>query len=337
MTEPRPEPARPTAPDPKLLAEVARAAGGIVGWPSGTEVEWEVGERVDRRRSSLFLIRAVDPPGTPVDAYYKVLHLPIRDPARLHRWEKEAAEGLSRTRMLDQELARLVAGHPITFSQTLVVEPSSLTHVTLGVEGEAFGKAWRHTVTRARRQRILENLRLIGRAAALIEQCSPEPVEVDDSDVQRSIDKRLTRMRRALAEPTLTALARRMEELDPVTLNKPGGLIYVHGDFSSSNVLIRQGGIGLIDFSWTPELRGYDVARFAFRVEYDTVTSHSWADASVSALLEGYGDPDLRQSPNWLALRVPWLLKIVELGRETRFDRYSVRARRAMKEIESIL
>jgi hypothetical protein len=308
----------------------------MFGWPSTGGVEWEVAPRLDRRRSTVFALRAVYPTGHDLSVFYKVLRPSGTDIESPHSWHRAVAEGLARTERLDHELAQLLAEEPITFSRTLLIDIPSSTHLTIGVEGEPLGKTWRHTLTGSRRQRAMDYMWLVGRAASLIEQCTVTSPEVDRDEVDRIAGKTRRRISRALPESMADELASRLKELELETFGK-GDLVYAHGDVSSTNLLVREGAIGLIDFAWSPRLRGFDVARFAYRLEYDTVTGRTWAEAAVSALLEGYGHPDFRRSPNWLALRVPWLLKIIALGSGSRFDRYSQRARRAMAEIESIL
>jgi hypothetical protein len=271
-----------------------------------------------------------------VPVFYKVLFPAPIDLESPKRWEQAVAEGLARTEGLDGELARRLDGEPITFSQTLLVDIPSSTHITLGVEGEPFGKAWRHALGGARKRRALESLGLAGRAAALIEECTTTPPEVGRQEFDRITEKTRRRLGRAMPDVMAGKVASRLEELEAETFGK-GDFVYAHGDVSSTNLLVREGAIGLIDFAWAPRLRGFDVARFAYRLEYDTVTTRAWADAAVNALLNGYGDPDFNRSPSWLALRVPWLLKIIALGKNSRLDRHNQRARRAMAEIESIL
>jgi Phosphotransferase enzyme family len=331
------EPLRPTKPDPSLVDAASANVIEVMGWSVGTDINWAIGDRIDRRNSSLFPLRTVGGPGKPVVAYYKVFLPPTRDPARGRRWATEVAKGLLKTEALDRELARLTQGHPIMISQTLAADASTLTQVTLGVDGTPLGKAWTHTLTPSRRSRIVESLSLVGRAAALIEQCSPDSVEVDASVEAKAVSNRIVRMERALEDSTLAALRRKMEELDAAAATEPGRFTHSHGDLSSTNVLLREAGIGLIDFSWLPRLRSFDVARFAFRLEYDTVITGSWADTLVGALLDGYGDAAVTERPNWLILRVPWLLKVVERGTKSRFGRHQARARRALAEIETIL
>ena len=308
----------------------------MVGWPEGADIDWEILDRIDRPRSSVFRIRAIDPPGPAVDAYYKV-YLPTGDDIDRERRERDARETIYRALELDQRLAELIRALPITFSQTLAADPGSLTHVTLGVDGTPFGKAWQHRLTPSRREAVLRSLGLVGQAAKLIEQCSPESIEIDEREIERMKLKRQGRMSRALAEPRLSTLDRRFRDLDETIQSDPRAFVYAHCDLSSSNVLLHEGGIGLIDFSWLRRLRGFDIARFAFRIEYETLFSRSWAEAMVEALLRGYGDPDLKLSPNWLALRLPWLLKVVRYGSQSRFSRDSRRARWAMDEIEAAL
>jgi hypothetical protein len=319
-----------------ILKEAADSLRSIMGWPPSADLKWSVGDRVDRRHSSIFLLRA-EAVQSHANVYYKIFHPPAGESEGGRRWTDYVVEGLGRTVELDKGLAELLSGKPIMISQTLAADPDTMTQVTLGVDGEAIGKIWRHSLTGGRRERIVHALALTGHAAALIERLSPQSIPLDARAMERRREKRLMRMERTLIEPTLAKLARRMEEVDAAVLDDPHPNAYAHGDLSSTNVLLRRPGIGLIDFSWAPRLRGFDMARFAFRLEYDTVTTRIWAKEMVDALLRGYGQPELVTSPRWVALRVPWLLKIVERGQESSSRRYRVRASRALAEIESML
>jgi len=328
---------RPEAPDPALLDRATEKAGVILGWGEREAVSWRVVDTIERPRSTIFRLASVGAAGEGAEIYYKVSHSPIDSSPRRERWESTHAEGLSRTPALDERLAGLTAEEDITFSRALAVDPGTLTLVTLGVAGAPVGKVSRHFVTRARRDRLVAALRLAGRAARLIEDCAPPGIEPDRAVLSKAIERRTERARAVLPASTVEALRRRMFALDDEVLAQPGAMVYAHGDFSSSNILLRPDGIGLIDFTWSPRLRGFDVAHLAFRVAFETGASATRTDILVAALLAGYGDPGLADRPNWWAVRLPRLLKLVELGTRSGQVRHRRGAERAVSEIEGLL
>ena len=325
---------RPEAPDPALLDRATEKAGLILGWGESEAVSWRVVDTIERPRSTIFRLVAA---GRGAEIYYKVSHSPIDSSPRRERWESTHSEGLSRTPALDEKLAGLTAGEDITFSRALAVDPETLTLVTLGVAGSPVGKVSRHFVTRARRDRLVAAFQLAGRAARLIEDCAPPGIEADREIFAKAIERRTERAGAVLPASTVEALRQRMVALDDEVLAQPGAMVYAHGDFSSSNILLRPDGIGLIDFTWSPRLRGFDVAHLAFRVAYETGASATRTDTLVAALLDGYGDPGLADRPNWWAVRLPRLLKLVELGSGSGRSRHRRGAERARSEIEGLL
>ncbi|HSK07087.1 MAG TPA: aminoglycoside phosphotransferase family protein [Acidimicrobiia bacterium] len=328
---------RPKAPDSALLDRATEKTRLILGWGDDEPVSWRVVDTIERPRSTIFRLVSVGTTKEGAEIFYKVSHSPIDSSPRRERWENTHAEGLSRTPALDEKLAGLTAGEAITFSRALAVDPATLTLVTLGVDGAPVGKVSRHFVTRARGARLVAALRVAGRAARLIEDCAPPGIEADREVLARAIERRTERARAVLPAATVDELRRRMTALDDEVLAQPGAMVYAHGDFSSSNILLRPDGIGLIDFTWSPRMRGFDVAHLAFRVAYETGASATRTDPLVAALLAGYGDPGLPDRPNWWAVRLPRLLKLVELGTGPRQVRHRRGAERAVSEIERFL
>ena len=70
----------------------------------------------------------------------------------------------------------------------------------------------------------------------------------------------------------------------------PGGVTLAHGDLSPDNLIMMNGGTGLIDFMWMPQLRGFDLSRFVHRLRYTTPSSDRWARSLTDAVLEDTGD-----------------------------------------------
>jgi aminoglycoside phosphotransferase len=234
---------------------------------------------------------------------------------------------------LENRLASLVEGEGITFSRALAVDPGSLTVVTLAVPGDSYGKVWRHLIPGARRAAALETLRLVGRAARLIEDCSVDPIPVDQTSQRAAIDRRLQRVREVLSGPTLQGIEALMVDLTEEMSLSDRAMVYCHGDLSGSNVLVDGRRVGIIDFTWPLRQRGFDLAHFAFRIEYDSPVTASLTSPLRDALLSGYGDPAATEQPGYKFVRLSKLLKVVE---ETG-PRAMTRRGRARAEIESYL
>jgi hypothetical protein len=318
---------RPTEPDTAVLIEAAEALGTV------GVLRWEVEERIERPRSTLFRIRASRPAGPPIEAYYKVSRPPPYEGERLERWVATVRSGLARSMELETRLASLVEGEGITFSRALAVDPGSMTVVTLAVRGDPFGKVWRHLVPGARRGAAIESLRLVGRAARLIEECSVDPIPIDERSQRAAIDRRLRRVRDVLPGPTLQGIERVMDDLTEDMSKSDRAMVYCHGDLSGSNVLVDGWRLGIIDFTWPLRQRGFDLAHFAFRIEYDSAVPAALTSPLGEALLSGYGEPAVTEQPGYKFVRLSKLLKVVE---ETG-PMLMTRRGRARAEIESYL
>ena len=145
----------------------------------------------------------------------------------------------------------------------------------------------------------------------------------------------MARARQLLPKDLAQRLSDLLVSLDHTARENPDPYVLVHGDLNGSNILVRPGGIGLIDFAWLPRLRGYDVAHFAFRLEYDRGSPAVFAQDLVDSLLKGYGDPELREGATWRFLRLSKLLRAVERSARSRLGRRS--SSRALAEIRAIV
>lgn len=318
---------RPTEPDAGILIEAAGALGAV------GVARWEVEDRIERPRSTLFRIRASNTAGPPIEVYYKVSRPPPYEGERLERWVGTVRSGLARAKELESRLARLVEGEDITFSRALAVDPDSMTVVTLAVPGEPFGKVWRYLVPGARRATRVESLRLAGRAARLIEECTVEPVDEDPS-WSSMIERRLARVQEVLPPAALQGLEGLMVGLADELQKTPRPMVYCHGDFSSSNVLIDDGRVGLIDFTWPLRQRGFDLAHFVFRLEYDGAVPATLTAPFTEALISGYGDPEVVDEPGYRFVRLSKLLKVIEDRGGGSISKLGGRSKRAYAELQ---
>jgi tRNA A-37 threonylcarbamoyl transferase component Bud32 len=110
-------------------------------------------------------------------------------------------------------------------------------------------------------------------------------------------------------------------------------MVYCHGDLSGSNVLIDRGNFGLIDFTWPLRHRGFDLAHFAFRLEYDSAVPAALTSPLVESFLSGYDDSAATEQPGYKFVRISKLLKVIE----SKGPRLMGRKRRARAEITSYL
>ncbi|MGH8872430.1 MAG: phosphotransferase [Acidimicrobiia bacterium] len=331
------EPDRVVAPDPRLLAEAAFSVARILDVDDGKDIRWVVGEGLHRPRSVIFPLRAEHPSGRSLAAFFKRSYPPPYAEERRRRWEATVRDGLVRSMDLESRLFELVEDEGITFSRALATDPATLSVVTLGVPGQPMGKVWRHIITPGARGDADRILRLSGRAARLIEQCSPEGIVAGAGAQVDAIDRRVARVRGVMPDSTLEAVERRMAELHRELDSSPKAMVYSHGDFSTTNILVDEGRIGLIDFTWPVRQRGFDLAHFAFRLEYDTAAPARMTSSLILALIEGYGDPEVTLQPGWRFVRLSKLLKVVEDGKRSALGKGSGRTRRALAEIESYI
>lgn len=318
-------------PDASLLTAAGDRLALLLGLSGSTTIEWRVGQRLDRSRSTVYGLEAWSTSGRLAEAFYKVAKPPEPRPDRKEDRLERARAGLRRGPRLEERLAGLVEGEGIVFSRWLAADPEHLTVVTLKVPGRPAGKPWHHALTRARRELAADWLRRAGRAARLIEDCSLDEATIPRELREEMLDRRLNRVRGVLPSSLVDRLESRLYELDDAALDRPRAVTYSHGDFSTSNVLLNEK-LGLIDFSWIPRLRGFDVAHFAFRLEYDTPLAPTWTEPLVRTLLEGYGEPDLPTQPGWRVVRLLKLMKVVKDG-PAPWYRPDPRYRRALEEI----
>jgi len=302
----------------------------------GVDVDWQIRFRAERPRSTVFQIAAIPSSGPQVDVFYKVAKPPPYGEERRERWERVVRGGLARSPDLERRLASLLEGEGIKFARALAVDPDSLTVVTLAVPGEALGKVWRRALPGRARARTLEVLTVAGRAAYLIEECTVGTIEEDHS-LSSVIERRLARVRDVLSPSTFEGLERLMTDLAHEMTKTARPMVYSHGDFSSSNVLVEDGRVGLIDFTWPLRQRGFDLAHFAFRLEYDTAAPAPFTAPMTEALVEGYGEPGVVDQPGYRFVRLSKLLKVIEEGPGGTLWKLSGRRQRAMTEIQSNL
>lgn len=303
---------RPSQPDPQILQEAERSLRQLIGG-SSRERSWVVGRRLDRRGSSVFPLHLHGSPSK-VDAFYKedLVKTGGTDALR-ERIVKAERDGLSRRLEVEDSFAKLLDGEDITFSKTLAVDPERMISVTKAVPGRPFGRPLLHIAPRWRRLRAQALIEKAGRAARLVESVqAPWSDEDEYLDVAR-VEVRLQKIEPVLEPGLFWRLADTFETLYAEVRLSERPTTLAHGDFSSTNLLVEDG-LGLIDFSWIPRTRHYDVANFAFRLEFYDLLPARILRQFRRSLLAGYGDPQMDESPHWKYSRLANLMNRIHSG-----------------------
>jgi Phosphotransferase enzyme family len=315
---------RPEAPDPALLVEAGESLAGAHLDGPAESIRWDVEERMERPRSTVFRLLATSRSGSSASAFYKEEQPSRGLPADFVR------AGLARTKELTARLAAVSVPRGIRPAPVLAVDPQRLISVCLAVEGSSPpGPVWGSMVP-GRWRHLLDCYRRVGEAVRLI-----EGLRVQDSDQihdprwvwEGAVDGAAS----YLTDEQMVALRRNLRDLVE-ELVAEGDVVYTHGDLSPSNVLAADDHIGIIDFHWTPRYRGYDLAVMAYRLEYAGLVPIGRSAALVDALVEGYGDRDIRRSAGWR-----YYLLIRQLGLAARGARASWRSRRASDRVREVV
>ncbi len=315
---------RPQRPDPVLLAEARRSLGPAVG-------EWQVLRREDRRRATVFELGASTKAGELLRCFYKEYHVGEGPEAPEGQWVRTTRDGLARSRRLAERLAALGREEGIDLALVLAVDPERLRIVTLGVDGTPIGRAFHGLRGVGHRLEARAAHRRVGRALRLLEEASVGEPGLEETALWRSV---------ALGSQGNGALSASLEarvrELEEGLLAERHRLFYAHGDVNRSNVLVAADRVGLIDIGWLPRFRGFDVAAFTFRVEYDQPVRSPLATELVEAVLDGYGDPETQSSPGWQAVRLRLLVRLLA-GERWRVSGLDPRRRRALAELRGLV
>jgi Ser/Thr protein kinase RdoA (MazF antagonist) len=319
------------APDPRILEEALQGVVDLHGLGKRDQLRLIVGRPVERRRSTLLPLRISSSSGS-VSAVYKICQ---------PRWKPELArEGLKRSPRLTAALAALGKDDAILPAPVLAVDPGKLTIVTLVLPGRPLDRGIRHVATSRWRGGGLALFRRIGRAARLIEQSGqPSPTDpLEDPEWSTSVERDLEMAASIFSPREVDSLHAKLSELYQAGV-RHSERTYSHGDLSRTNILVSPRGIGLIDFGWQVRLRGFDLASFMYRMEYETFVTRPWITRVSSALLEGYGDPDITSSPSWNFYRLTRLLRRATRSMEWFHNRRATidRARRSIRtELERV-
>lgn len=323
--------ARPKRPDREVLEIASRVLAEVLGESTDGLRLRATETRIERGRSTVFPLTADGRPG--VVAYYKEMASSSETDSENARVRAQRTrDGLARAVELERRLADLIGDEPISFSRSLAVDPERLISVTLAVAGDPFGATWRHLTTPGRSRVAQQWMRITGKAARLIEECTIVDLQDSDEDAGPRTGSRMKRLAEVIGPKQAASVGELLRTLREAVFNGPSPMVYAHGDLSSSNILIAER-LGLIDFGWVPRVRGYDISKLAFRIEYGTALPRWAVESLVDGLLEGFGDEGLAASPVWAYHRLWMASKVVADNRQ----RQRRRVARARREIEEML
>ncbi|HEY6635207.1 MAG TPA: phosphotransferase [Acidimicrobiia bacterium] len=295
-----------------------------------------VRDNIDLIRSTVWLLDVSDADGHSTQIYFKRIK-PRTESRKFDVVLDELRDTLTVAEPLEGRLAERLDPGEIQIGRTVVADPETLEQVTLAVPGRPLGRLWRRALLPANREQTREAMRLVGNACQVIEDVGrfdgPLPERLVGETV---VERRIARVAGGLdrgAREKLTAL---MTELQAAAMDAPDPVYRAHGDLNASNVLIREGGVSLIDFAWLPRLRLTDLAHFAYRLEYESGSPSDFAVSLAGDLVDGYGQGDVTADPAWRFLRYSKLLRVMSDG-GLRHPLGRLRASRARAEIEGAL
>ena len=244
-----------------------------------TEFNWRT-EIMERRWST---VHRLTDQGTGQTLYYKVFK-PRKEHGDSPRDTTEAR--LARSAALTDQLIGSLASTPISAAPVLAVSPQEPAVITLGVPGRELKPSAFAGWPLGRKNRY-DIARLTGLACAHIEDVgSVDNAEVSVDDTMAVVDHRADQ---SDAE-ALPSLKEAMKDIEARARERveAGDSVYGHGDMSPTNLLIHDGGLNLIDFTWRSRLRGYDAGVFSFRLFASTAVSQRAMRRIDDALLDGY-------------------------------------------------
>lgn len=274
----------------------------------GAPRSWEVVERLDRKRSVIFLVRLVTGAG-PIDAYYKTdIGRPHESVPNVARREA-ISQGLTRAARLTDKLIDSGRGRGIGAARILAADPASQTVVTAAVAGSSLHGGRLPPVSREERNRQRTAFETVGAAARLVEEAGAADLAATparDVVLWDLLEFRLGASVPMLGPRLAHQVERRLESLaDELST---GTAAYVHGDLSRGNILADEVGINLIDFRWVARPRTFDVSHLTYRLEYELPMPDPWRRELVRLVIAGYGVPSLTESPLWQMNRLQHLL-----------------------------
>ena len=293
---------------------------------------WTVGDRTDRKRSTLFHLTLRSPAGTVATAWYKTPYFPPGEQDSRHLGR--AREALSRGDEMARHFRELAGESSLAINETLAFDEKTLEVVTLGLEGEPMGNPLQFAFTGKSRAKALTAAAAVGQAVRVLESF-PQPEPGPELDrIWQETERKVESIGPLLSMADRRSLETHLGELFDLASADTQGVTVSHVDLSPGNVIMMEDGTGLIDFGWIPQLRGFDLSRFVHRLRYTTTSFRPWTASLVGAVTEGYGDAEAAAAPGWRFSEMQRLMGTIQrLERKGEGGRRS--AGRALAEIRA--
>jgi hypothetical protein len=325
---------RPDQPGPEVL-DRARASLADRLSLDANGLRWIVGERTDRKRSTLFYLTLRSPERSVATAWYKVAYFPPEEQDSRHLGR--AREALARSEEMGRRFMGQVDGLDLVLNETLAFDETTFEVVTLGLEGEPLGNPLRFLFTGKGRAGAQAACAAVGEAVRIVESL-PRPDPAPELDrIWQETARKVESVGPLLPQADRHSLEKAVDVLFRAASSEPDPVVLAHGDLSSGNVIVMDRGVtGVIDFGWIPQLRGFDLSRFVHRLRYTTPSLRRWTDSLTESVLQGYGDIDATEHPGWRFSEMQRLLATIQrLERKGEGGRRS--AGRALDEIRAVI
>lgn len=322
--------------DVGLLAQAASQLCTHLGLDCDPKaVRWSVGSGPEQRRTAtVFELVASLPDGRSERVFYKRFQEPAWDDSQ--RSEERWAATLERSRTLTSALNESGQKHMVCAAPVLTVDTRSATIITLGVNGRTLESLLRSAALGVRRRQIEAKLNQLGVACRLIDDvANTQPPSGQHTDLTWWVDHYM-RMLPDAEQGWSKDFRQLMQVWADETMTAPRHLSYCHGDLQGGNVLVDGPWLNLIDFRWATRPRGFDLVQTALRLEHRPWKGTLPTARLRDALLAGYGDPNMRDTPLWHLVEAMFLLRRLHLRRRNSLRAALDRAR-ALKRLRALM
>ncbi len=266
--------------DPRLLARAANQLGVASGQLTPMR-------RVERDRSVVTPLTV----GGSIVAWHKQIRCGDELPGMLD--EVTARARLELADSCTRAVIDVFASDPadLTLASILAIDLDTLCVITGHVDGTPLRLPitgnLRYPVVRAR------ELRLTGRAVALMEMALPVEEQPDPTDAEQRLRVPFELLRSSYNQLGLRGLdverlRRRVDEATSLVEEAGYPASLAHGDVSTTNVCLARNRVGLIDADWPCRLTGFDLATLSVRLELAAARFPRVGRWMTSQLVAGY-------------------------------------------------
>jgi hypothetical protein len=306
----------------------------LLGYDDAPPIAWHALLPLKEDESVVVPIVATVGSHQDVKLYFKSFLRRKRSEEELRTWQEAFRLGIERDRWVSERLEQLGASEDFEIRRVLASDPDRLSLVTLGVEGDPLGKAWRWLLRGNGTADAMDRFNRVGRLIRLLEQASIGEPDSETFVTQFKVDLARHRLEMFLGNSSLSRLEDRFENAANFWSSGQGfEPYYAHGDIDRANVLLDGDQVGLIDCLWEPRPVTFDLTRFLLRLRLEKPQERSWSADVAASAMEGYGDPGVTFKPEFTLLTSMKLLGLMQrfraAGRWVAFHR----ARRALVEL----